>query len=97
MHDEVYKIVELVGSSSTSIEDAVETAVSRASSTIRHLRWCEILETRAKVVEGKVSRYQVVLKAGFALDGGEGVNEDLSDEQAGWPGVIRPGEGRPQP
>ena len=97
MHDHVYKVVELVGSSRTSIEDAVERAVSRASSTIRHLRWCEILHTRAQIVDGKISHYQVVLKAGFTLDGGEGVNEDLSDDEAGWPGVIRPGQPRAQP
>ncbi len=72
MNDHVYKIVELVGSSETSIEDAIQTAIGRASQTLRNLRWFEVLQTRGHVENGKVRHYQVVLKAGFTLDeGGE--------------------------
>jgi dodecin len=68
MHDHIYKIVELVGSSETSIEDAVQRAIARASRTLRHLRWFEIVQTRGHVEDGKVQHYQVTLKAGFTLE-----------------------------
>ncbi len=68
MSDHVYKIVELVGSSRTSIEDAVATAISKASETIRNLRWFEIVETRGHIEGGKVAHYQVTLKVGFTME-----------------------------
>jgi flavin-binding protein dodecin len=70
MDDHVYKVVELVGSSETSIEDAIQTAVRRASQTLRNLRWFEVIQTRGHVENGEVRHYQVVLKAGFTLEGG---------------------------
>lgn len=70
MTEHVYKVVELVGSSTESIEDAIETAVSRASKTLRNLRWFEVLQTRGHVENGEVRHYQVMLKAGFTLDEG---------------------------
>ena len=70
MDDHVYKIVELAGTSETSIEDAIQTAVRRASQTLRNLRWFEVLETRGHVENGEVRHYQVVLKAGFTLEDG---------------------------
>ena len=72
MPDEhVYKVLELVGSSQTSIEDAIQTAISRASRTLRHLRWFEVLQTRGHVEGGQVRHYQVTLKVGFTLDGND--------------------------
>ena len=73
MDDHVYKVIELVGSSDTSIEDAVQTAVSRAARTVRNLRWFEVVQTRGQIVEGRVGHYQVTLKIGFTLqdEGGE--------------------------
>jgi flavin-binding protein dodecin len=72
MPDEhVYKVLELVGSSQTSIEDAIQTAVGRASRTLRHLGWFEVLQTRGHVEGGQVRHYQVTLKVGFTLDGNE--------------------------
>jgi flavin-binding protein dodecin len=71
MDDHVYKIVELVGSSETSIEDAIQTAIRRANQTLRNLRWFEVLQTRGHVEDGEVRHYQVVLKAGFTLEAGE--------------------------
>ena len=68
MSDHVYKIVELVGSSAESIEDAMQTAVSRADETLRNLRWIEVLQIRGHVDDGRISHYQVVLKAGFTLE-----------------------------
>lgn len=69
MSDNVYKVIELVGSSATSIEGAVENAISRASATIREIRWFEVMETRGHVEDGRVAHYQVTLKIGFTLDG----------------------------
>jgi flavin-binding protein dodecin len=66
----VYKVVELVGTSKESLEDAVQTAIRRANQTLRNLRWFEIVQTRGCIENGVVSNYQVVLKAGFTLDEG---------------------------
>lgn len=68
MENHVYKTVELVGSSTTSVEDAIQTAINRAGQTIRNLRWFEVLQTRGQIENGKVAHYQVVLKAGFSLE-----------------------------
>jgi dodecin len=68
MSDHVYKIIELAGSSATSIEDAIENALGRASRTLHHLRWFEVINTRGQIENGKVAHYQVVLKVGFTLD-----------------------------
>ena len=64
-------IVELVGSSKDSIEDAIQTAIKRADATLRNRRWFEVVQTRGHVENGQVSHYQVVLKAGFTLEGGD--------------------------
>jgi flavin-binding protein dodecin len=69
MSEHVYKVVELVGTSSQGIEDAAENAVKRADRTLRNLRWFEIMQIRGHVEDGGVRHYQVVLKAGFTLDG----------------------------
>jgi flavin-binding protein dodecin len=67
MSDNVYKVIELVGSSPTSIEDAIEGAVTRAATTLREIRWFEVMETRGHVENGQVAHYQVTLKIGFTL------------------------------
>lgn len=76
MSDHVYKLIELVGSSPVSIEDAIQNAVNRASQTIRNLRWFEVLETRGHIQDGTVAHYQVTLKIGFTLDAGGADAED---------------------
>ena len=68
MSDHVYKIVELVGSSPTSIEDAVQGAIARAGETLDNVRWFEVMETRGHVENGKVAYYQVTLRVGFTLN-----------------------------
>lgn len=68
MQDHVYKILELVGSSDKSIEDAIQNAVARAKTTIRDMRWFEVVQTRGHIVSGSVHHYQVVLKIGFTLE-----------------------------
>lgn len=67
MSDHIYKIVELVGSSPTSIEDAISGAIARASSTVDNIRWFEVTDTRGHVEGGKISHYQVTIKVGFTL------------------------------
>ena len=71
--EQVYKKIELVGSSKKSIEAAIENALERASKTMHHLRWFEVVDTRGYIEEGKVAYYQVTLKIGFSVD-----NPDLS-------------------
>ncbi len=71
MSDHVYKIVELVGSSETSTDDAIRNAVRRAGKTLRNLRWFEVIQTRGHVENGEVRHFQVVIKAGFTLDDGD--------------------------
>ena len=66
--DHIYKVIEIVGSSETSIEDAIQRAVARAAQTLKHLRWFEVLQTRGHIENGKVHHYQVNLKIGFTLD-----------------------------
>ncbi len=68
MSDHVYKIVELVGSSATSSDDAIANAIATASKSLRHIDWFEVLETRGHVADGKVAHYQVTLKVGFRLE-----------------------------
>lgn len=64
----VYKKIELVGSSQTSIEDAVNNAVKRAAETIRHIRWVEVVETRCHVEENRIAYWQVTVRIGFTLE-----------------------------
>jgi flavin-binding protein dodecin len=68
MPDHVYRIIEVAGSSPTSIEDAIQNAVGRAARTLRQVGWFEVLQTRGSVESGKVASYQVVLKVGFTLE-----------------------------
>lgn len=67
MQDKTYKLIEIVGVSSNSIEDAVQTAISRASQTLKNLDWFEIVEARGSIQDGKVNEFQVKLKVGFRL------------------------------
>ncbi len=66
--DHIYKKIELVGTSPDGIEKAVENALARASATIKHLRWFEVIETRGHIEDGKVAHWQVTIKAGFTLE-----------------------------
>ena len=68
MSDHVYKTIELVGSSKTSSDDAVKTALARASETLRNMRWFEVIETRGHIEQGKLAHWQVTIKVGFTLE-----------------------------
>jgi flavin-binding protein dodecin len=69
MSEHIYKKIELVGSSPDGFQAAVENALSRASRTVRNMRWFEVIETRGHIEEGRVNHWQVTLKVGFTLDG----------------------------
>ncbi|MCY1745578.1 dodecin [Ensifer sp. SL37] len=68
MSDHVYKKVELVGSSKSSVTDAIETAIARASKTMRNLEWFEVDQIRGRIKDGEVAHYQGVMKVGFRID-----------------------------
>ncbi|WP_068546255.1 dodecin [Thalassotalea crassostreae] len=64
-----YKKLEVVGSSTTSIEDAIENAINECSKSVSNMNWFEVVETRGHIVDGKVGHYQVTLKIGFRIAG----------------------------
>jgi flavin-binding protein dodecin len=68
MGDRVYKKIELVGTSTSGIEDAVQNAITTAAQTINHMDWFEVSEIRGHIQDGRVAHYQVVVKVGFRLD-----------------------------
>ncbi len=69
MDQHVYKIVEIVGSSETSIEDAIQAGIGRAAKSLRNIGWFEVLQTRGQVQDGRVAHFQVTMKVGFTLEG----------------------------
>lgn len=68
MSEHVYKFVELVGSSTTSSDDAIRRVIETAAKTLRHIDWFEVVETRGHVLDGKVAHFQVTVKIGFRLE-----------------------------
>lgn len=68
MPNHVYKVIEIVGSSPVSTDDAIRSAVAKAGETVRHLNWFQVVETRGHIAEGQVAHFQVVLKVGFRLE-----------------------------
>lgn len=68
MSDHVYRLSEIVGSSSTSVDEAIRTAIRKASQTVRNIEWFQTEEIRGQVVDGDVAYFQVRLKVGFRVD-----------------------------
>lgn len=68
MADHVYKHIDLTGTSRKSLEEAIDNAVRRASKTIRDMAWFEVVETRGRIQDGKVSQWQVTIRVGFTLE-----------------------------
>ena len=68
MSNHIYKTIELVGSSTQSVEDAAQKAVAKAAETVRNLRWFEIVDTRGHIEAGRIAHWQVTLKLGFTLE-----------------------------
>ena len=68
MSNHMYKVLELPGSSTSGIEDAVSTAIAKAGETVRNMQWFEVVETRGHIQDGKVAHWQVTVKIGFTLE-----------------------------
>ncbi|MGE5088913.1 MAG: dodecin [Candidatus Levyibacteriota bacterium] len=68
MTSHTYKLVELVGSSPSSSDDAIRNAIAKASATIKHIDWYQVIESRGHVVNGKIAHFQVTLKVGFRIE-----------------------------
>lgn len=68
MANHIYKHIELTGTSTSGIEDAIQNAIARASKTVRSMRWVEVMETRGHVENDRVSQWQVTVKVGFTLE-----------------------------
>ena len=68
MKNHVYKLIELTGTSATSVEDAVSCAIKRAHKTIKNLCWFQVIETRGNIEKGKVHHWQVTIKVGFSVE-----------------------------
>ena len=71
MSSNVYRVTEIVGSSTESSDAAIRNAIARANETVRNLEWFEVVETRGHIENGAVAHFQVTLKVGFRLDGDE--------------------------
>lgn len=68
MSDHTYRVIEVVGSSTDTVDDAIRRAIEDAAKTIRHIGWFQVVETRGHVEDGKVAHFQVTVKIGFTLD-----------------------------
>lgn len=68
MSDHVYKLIEVVGSSTVGTDDAIRNAIAEAAKSIRHIDWFEVIETRGHIADGKIAHFQVTVKLGFRLD-----------------------------
>jgi len=68
MKDPVYKIIEITGTSTTSIEDAVDKAINRAHRTVKKLSWFQVVEVRGSIDKGKIQHWQVTIKVGFSVE-----------------------------
>ena len=68
MSNDIYKKLELIGSSGEGIEASVQNALARAESMVRNMRWFEVTETRGHIENGKVDHWQVTVKVGFTLE-----------------------------
>ena len=68
MSSHVYKILEIVGSSTESMQGAIENGVRRASKTVRDMRWFQVVETRGNIEDGRIAHWQVTIKIGFTLE-----------------------------
>ena len=69
MKNHIYKLIEITGTSPTSMEDAVARALRRAHKTVKNLGWFQVVDPRGCIAKGKVQQWQVTLKVGFTLEG----------------------------
>lgn len=73
MSDHVYRVVEVVGSSTDSTDQAIKNAIARTNDTVRNVEWFEVVETRGHVENGAIAHYQVTVKVGFRVEPGDAV------------------------
>ncbi|MGV9868591.1 dodecin [Rhodococcus koreensis] len=73
MSDHVYRVVEVVGSSSDGTDQAIKNAIARTNDTVRNVEWFEVVETRGHVENGAIAHYQVTVKVGFRVEPGDAV------------------------
>lgn len=64
-----YKIIELVGSSPNGTDEAIRNAIAKATQTVKHMDWYEVIESRGHIVNGQIQHYQVTIKVGFRIEG----------------------------
>ena len=68
MSNRTYRLTEIVGTSTSGLDDAIRNGLTRAAQTVRHLDWFEVTEMRGHIVDGEVDHYQVTMKVGFRLE-----------------------------
>ena len=68
MDDHIYRVIEIVGTSTKGVDDAIRSALARAHSTLRNLRWFEVARTSGHIEDGRVEHFQVTLKVGFTME-----------------------------
>lgn len=68
MSGHVYKQIEVTGTSTESIEDAVKSALAKASETVRNMRWMEVTDIRGNIQDNLLHVWQVTVKIGFTLE-----------------------------
>lgn len=68
MSEHTYKLIELVGSSPISSDEAIKNAIAKAAKTVKHMNWFELVETRGHIVDGQVAHFQVTIKVGFRIE-----------------------------
>jgi len=68
MAEHTYRVTEIVGTSGSSVDDAIRNGIGRAAQTLRNLDWFETMEIRGHIVDGHIEHYQVTMKVGFRLD-----------------------------
>lgn len=68
MSAHIYKLIELVGSSPSSTDEAIRNAIAKAAKTVKHMDWYEVTESRGHIVDGKIAHYQVTIKVGFRIE-----------------------------
>ncbi len=68
MNDHIYKKIEITGTSTSTVEEAIRNAIKRASKTVHNMRWFEVVETRGEIDDGQVAHWQVTIKIGFTLE-----------------------------
>lgn len=68
MSEHTYKLIELVGSSPVSSDEAIKNAITKAADTVKHMSWFELVETRGHIVDGMIAHFQVTIKVGFRIE-----------------------------